>query len=318
MPLFSVVIASFNRAQLVKSTLDSVRTQEFKDYEVIVVDDGSTDKTLEVLRSYPEVKILTQNNKGPGQARNYGVSRSSGKYIAFLDSDDLWFPWTLSSFAEAIAKHNEPDLLSGRLQEFVEVPNLERAHREPLRVHAFEDYYASSGNPYFVGACMMTVKKTAFEKVGGFTDKRIYAEDCDLALRLGLVNGFVKILSPVTLAYRVHPENARRDHGMIFKGTWNLIESERGGRYPGGMSRRVDRLSMVTLHVRPVSLESLQAGCQRYAWQLYFRTLLWNLRIARWKYVLGFPLLALKHAVRSRTHIVGISPNKHQEPGTIA
>lgn len=93
-PRFSVVIPTYNRARSVLQTLDSCFGQTFPDYEVIVVDDGSSDSTLSVLQSVtdPRLLIVSQDNAGPAAARNHGMRRASGQYIAFLDSDDSWYP----------------------------------------------------------------------------------------------------------------------------------------------------------------------------------------------------------------------------------
>src|SRR6266446_10312898 len=232
--LFSVIMPTYNRAAYIRATLDSLRAQQFSDYETIIVDDGSTDGTLDLLRGYQWVKVLQEQNKGPGAARNFGVRQSTGKYLAFLDSDDIWFPWTLSTFAETIAGYSRPELVAAKLRLFWQDEELGQVKPEPLRAEVFDDYYLAGRNGYFVGACMIVVARTSFDATGGFTDKRIYAEDCDLALRLGLVRGFVQILAPVTLGYRQHASNAHRDWDPIFKGTMNLVESERGGLYPGG------------------------------------------------------------------------------------
>src|SRR5687767_8482749 len=103
MPFFSTIIPVHNRAALVAEALDSVLKQEFTDQEIIVVDDGSTDDTPEVLASYgTDVTVIRKTkNEGPGSARNLGVEHASGDYIAFLDSDDIWFPWTLSTYHRA-------------------------------------------------------------------------------------------------------------------------------------------------------------------------------------------------------------------------
>src|SRR5262245_47305484 len=91
MPLFSVVIPSFNRVALLATTLKSVFAQRFTDFEIIVVDDGSTDATMDYLESLEHrVKVFGQQNQGPGAARNRGARHSGGAYLAFLDSDDLW------------------------------------------------------------------------------------------------------------------------------------------------------------------------------------------------------------------------------------
>ena len=87
----SVIIPTFNRAKLVQRAIKSVLNQTIKPYEIIVVDDGSTDDTLEVLKNYP-IKVLTQKNKGVSSARNLGIKNATGDIIALLDSDDEWLP----------------------------------------------------------------------------------------------------------------------------------------------------------------------------------------------------------------------------------
>src|SRR5689334_6850738 len=98
-PLVSVVIPAFNRAFILPEALDSVLAQTWKDFEVLVVDDGSTDNTEEVLEPYVArhgVRFLRQANQGPAAARNRGIEAARGKYVAFLDSDDLWLPIKLA------------------------------------------------------------------------------------------------------------------------------------------------------------------------------------------------------------------------------
>ncbi len=106
-PQFSVIIPTFNRVELLKRALDSVFGQRFKEFEMIVVDDGSTDGTREYLEDLgAAVKFWTQPNSGPSGARNTGVRQARGEYLAFLDSDDLWFPWTLDVYATVLGKAN--------------------------------------------------------------------------------------------------------------------------------------------------------------------------------------------------------------------
>src|ERR1700730_10501356 len=117
--LFSIVIPTYNRADLLPCAIASVQGQQFTDYEIIVVDDGSQDGTREYLQGLePQIRYLRQENGGPGAARNAGICAARGDYVAFLDSDDLWFPWTLTVFARAISEHGEPTVLGGHCIEF--------------------------------------------------------------------------------------------------------------------------------------------------------------------------------------------------------
>ncbi len=88
----SVILPTFNRAHLICEAIDSILNQTYRDFEIIVVDDGSTDNTTEVLQRYSDrITYIKQENKGPGDARNRGIAEAKGEYIAFLDSDDIWF-----------------------------------------------------------------------------------------------------------------------------------------------------------------------------------------------------------------------------------
>jgi glycosyltransferase involved in cell wall biosynthesis len=92
----SIILPTYNRAQLICEAIDSILNQTYQDFQIIVVDDGSTDNTAEVLKSYiPKIRYIQQENKGPGDARNRGIEDAKGKYIAFLDSDDIWMDFKL-------------------------------------------------------------------------------------------------------------------------------------------------------------------------------------------------------------------------------
>src|SRR5262249_54903355 len=142
--LFSVVIPAHDRWHVLPRTLDSVWAQTFTDFEVIVVNDGSTDGTEEWLAAQGErVPRVTQANHGPGAARNLGTRKARGEYVAFLDSDDVWPSWTLATFAGLIYKHNSPAILAGRVVEFREERELEAIRPEPVCADCYTDYFAS-------------------------------------------------------------------------------------------------------------------------------------------------------------------------------
>src|SRR5688572_3937260 len=110
---FSVIIPTHNRMAFLPATLATVFAQRFTDYEVLVADDGSTDGTAEYLRSLGgRVTVFTQANRGPGAARNLALRHASGQYVTFLDSDDLWFPWTLETYARVTHEHRDPAMVA--------------------------------------------------------------------------------------------------------------------------------------------------------------------------------------------------------------
>src|SRR5262249_55213745 len=150
---FSVVIPTFNRAKLLARTLESVWSQRFTDYEIVVVDDGSSDGTQAYLHSLDDkVRVVTQSNKGPGAARNTGIRHATGEYVALLDSDDIWFPWTLDTFAKTIEMYQSPCIVGGQIIEFTNEAELISLQEEAYRASWFSDYIASSDFPYYVGS----------------------------------------------------------------------------------------------------------------------------------------------------------------------
>lgn len=291
MPFFSVIIPTFNRASLIRKTLESVLRQDFLDYEILVVDDGSTDDTLKVLNAYADrVQIFHQANQGPGAARNKGIQKAQGQYTAFLDSDDLWFPWTLRACHNAIQQAPNTKFLAGNVVFFKDENDLDLVcSSSSSEIHLFPDYYASSQRSFWLGTCSAVIIQTEIlQQVGGFTNRGVNAEDADLWLRLGTIEGFGFIKAPALFAYRQHSGSAISDMTKTYHGIQYLIEQEKTGQYPGEKARHRERLEILTRHIRPVSLAYLRQGEIAKAWQFYQQTLRWHLELGRIRYLLGF------------------------------
>lgn len=289
--LFSVVIPTFNRRDILPRTLESVWQQRMTDYEIIVVDDGSTDGTIEYLRSLREpTRVLTQPNTGPGAARNLGIVAARGDYVAFLDSDDLWFPWSLETYASAIRDSDNPAFIAGKPFCFRDESELRDITLAELRTMQFSDYISSGNKWRWWGASSFVIRTDALRQTVGFPQTNMNGEDSDLALKLGEARGFVQILSPLTFGYREHAANARRDLSKTVAGVWHKIREEQSGAYPGGASRARARKKILSRHIRPVALECLRAGLGQEAWRLYWATLPWHIALGRWKFLFGFPV----------------------------
>ncbi|MCS4155851.1 glycosyltransferase involved in cell wall biosynthesis [Salinibacter ruber] len=298
MPFFSILIPVYNRGNLIRETLDSVLAQEYEDYEVIVVDDGSTDETVSVLREYGDrITLLQQENKGPGAARNAGLKAATGEYTVFLDSDDRWFPWTLSCYREAIETYDRPSLLSAPVCYFAsadEVDSVDDTHdTSSIRGTYFTDFLEAAGQGIYVSSNSSAVRRSALEDIGGFTSANINAEDHDLALRLGMKPGFVRVESPPMVAVRRHEDQVTTQIDKTWRGITYLLNQEEEGQYPGGSDRQRERRYILCQHARSFSADFLKEGNYHQAWALYQRTFRWQLQFLRMKYLVGFPLLAL-------------------------
>jgi len=113
MPHVSVIIPTYNRATHISRAIESILTQSYRDWEVIVVDDGSSDHTKQVVQAYGDrVRYVFQSNAGPGAARNLGIRISEGTYLAFLDSDDAWMPEFLAKTVGALDAHADVDVVT--------------------------------------------------------------------------------------------------------------------------------------------------------------------------------------------------------------
>ena len=141
---------------------------------------------------------------------------------------------------------------------------------------------------------MMVVSRAVFERSGGFTEDRLNAEDHDLALRLGEAPGFVQVAAPVTLAHRIHAENAMGNAAHNAAGVARLIASEKRGVYPGGERYRAERQRLLSMHTRPAVLACARNGQMLQGWRLYRETLWWQMRERRLAFLaLAPPLLAM-------------------------
>jgi GT2 family glycosyltransferase len=302
MPRFSVIIPTYNRADFLRQTLESIFEQRLSDYETLVVDDGSTDGTLEQLASYQgRVRALNQANRGPGAARNLGISHAAGDYVAFLDSDDVWFPWTLQTYAEAIELTADPAFVAGKPLRFREDAGLLGAREAATTFVRFPDYLASGDEWRWWGVSSFVIRREALLSCGGFAEENMNGEDADLALKLGTAPGFVQITEPVTFGYREHATNVTANLDKTLAGIWHKIRTERAGGYPGGVERARERWRILTRHARPMILACLREGRPFEGWRMYRATFRWHVATGRWRFLLGFPWRALTQRSGARS-----------------
>lgn len=293
-PSFSIVIPTYNRADLLRETLESVFRQEDRDFEVIVVDDGSKEDLSGVAAEYAgRITFLRQANAGPAEARNNGVRNAQGDYVAFLDSDDVWLPWTLTAYREVIAQYGRPAFIAGRPKVFRTAGELQSVSRGRVSTLPFDDYYSSGDAWRWFGASSFVVRRDALAACGGFKSSMREGEDSDLTMALGTARGFVQVVSPPTFGYRDGAaDQVTRKWEYGFHAAQALIANECRDCYPGGRERAVERRRIISRHARPVAFTLLRERQFAAAWRLYRTLLPWNVRLAKWKFLLGFPVWA--------------------------
>jgi glycosyltransferase involved in cell wall biosynthesis len=199
--LVSVVIPTYNRREKTLRAIKSVLNQEINNLEVIVVDDGSTDGTSDFLKSKNlPIEIISKENGGVSNARNVGIKNSTGKYIAFLDSDDVWLPGKLNKQIEYFEKN--PEVVLVYTDQFLNIDgkNLEQTRfqrnrpNKKMSLPGFVDYTP-------IHTSTVLIKKEVFDKVGVFSEELSVHEDSELWNRVSDYGDFGYIEEPLSVYY---------------------------------------------------------------------------------------------------------------------
>lgn len=226
-PTFSVVIPSYNQADFLKVALESVLVQTYQDFEIVIVNNYSTDNTLDVIRKFDDSRIRTidyRNNGIIGAARNVGIKASKAPWIAFLDSDDSWSSQKLEKVAQTIQAtpgvgllcHNQQTVREGRLG-------------KTARFGPPANFRGSVGDYLMkVGNCLCTsstvVARTHLEEVGNFTEdpSLVTVEDYDLWIKLSRICQF-QFIPEVLGVQNYHRNSASADPELHLRGTLAIM-----------------------------------------------------------------------------------------------
>ena len=196
-PAMSIIVPVFNGEQFIREALDNIISQDYPSSEIIIIDDGSTDRTADIIKQLPyELRYFNQENNGPSAARNKGIKEAMGEYIAFLDVDDLWPKNNLYILAEALLHNKDIEVVQGHGQ---------LAYYNP-ETRAYEYSGSPLGLfPYYIGAALY--RRSAFTKVGLFDPTLRYGEDSDWFMRARELRIGVERLEDITLIVRRHGQN---------------------------------------------------------------------------------------------------------------
>jgi glycosyltransferase involved in cell wall biosynthesis len=209
--VISVVIPVHNRPVLVKRAIESVLTQSLKPDEIIVVDDGSTDETAESLKSFKKIKIITQKNSGVSTARNRGIKEASCKWIAFLDSDDIWYKDKLKLQLE-FHEQNPQILFSHTLEEWIRDGKSLKQKKQHQKPKGF--CFDENLNFCKIAPSTVMINKKLFERVGYFDESLEVCEDYDLWLRVLKKYEVGLIEKVLTTKYAGHKQLSFKYHSM--------------------------------------------------------------------------------------------------------
>ena len=207
----SVVIPAYNHAAFLAGALRSVLEQRLRALEVVVVDDGSTDGTVEVLRAYEnQIRVLRQPNRGVAAARNAGAAVASGTLLAFLDADDVWLPTKLERQAARIALDRELGLVHCGVQEIDGEGRLLRLRLDGMEGWISREMLLFRRGVILGGGSGAMVPRAVFECVGGFDEGLSTSADWDLYYRIAY-RYRVGFVPEALVRYRVHGANMHRN-----------------------------------------------------------------------------------------------------------
>lgn len=245
-PMVSVIIAAYNAEKYVGQAIDSVLAQSYPSVEVIVVDDGSTDRTAAIVKGYgARVRYLHQENAERSAARNHGMRQARGAYLNFLDADDLLAPEKLAEQVAFLEEHPEYEVAYSRVGYFSESDGSSSIPRRksPSGEIAAELLY---GN--FITVHSPLIRREAAERTSGFDPENNRFEDWDFLLRLALSGARFGFQDRLHARVRLHPENTIGDEVKMFEAKLRVAERI-AACYPEEIARRsVDAAALVAFH----------------------------------------------------------------------
>jgi len=223
----SVIVPTYNRAHLITEAIDSILNQTFKDFELIIVDNYSSDDTESIVKSYADERIRYfkhQNNGLVSINRNYGINKSRGEYTAFLDDDDLWLPEKLEKQVEFLDSDKELGLVYSDTYIIGSNGNL-REHTYFYRIKPFRGNVFNKllqGN--FIPMLTVVIRKEVLDKVGGFNPRYKICQDYDLWLRIAEYYPIDFIEQPLA-KYRVHGGSSFQENtALSYQEVLQIIE----------------------------------------------------------------------------------------------
>jgi glycosyltransferase involved in cell wall biosynthesis len=213
----SVVMACYNAAPFLRAAVDSVLGQTHEDVELIVVDDGSTDQSREILKAYGDsVVVIEQENRGPYPARNAGIRACTGEYVAFLDADDYWAPDCLQKLRTALDESAAAVAYCGWQNIGLEGPRGEPFVPPDYEAENKQERLLKAAAPWPIHAAL--VRRTLIGEVGGFGEELSTCMDYDLWLRISYSRPIVRV--PEVMAFYRH-----HDRGQITSAQWRQAKN---------------------------------------------------------------------------------------------
>jgi len=264
-PIISIVMPAYNAANFISQTIESVLAQTFIDFELLILDDGSTDRTLEIAKNYAlrdrRIQVLSQTNQGVSATRNHGVKIAKGKYIAFLDADDIWLPEKLAAHIAHFTANSNLAVSFSRV-EFMSFDGKPTGQISTSRLINLQpkDFLYENPTTTMSNPC---VRADVFAQVGGFAEDMSYSEDLEWLFRvichqnLDGTNWQIQGIDRVLIYYRASPSGLSASLHRMESG-WDLL-IDKARKYAPDLVKRHYGLARA-IHLRYLARRAFRLG----------------------------------------------------------
>lgn len=244
--MVSVIIRTYNRRLYLVEALESVRHQTCKDYEIIVVDDGSTDGTRELLESMDDISLIKKNRSGIVKTLNQGVMSAKGDYIAILDDDDLWESDFLEKCLDIFDKHPDAAIVYSDYNYFYDNDTDKLFHVRKQIAH--DNLLGSLIYANFIVIPAAVIKRNVFDETGLFDENLLSHEEWDMWLRMAIAGLQFKYIPEALVKIRKHPSGITTNRLRMFQGALSVLEKYKNvvpSKYRDNVDTSINRLSNI-------------------------------------------------------------------------
>ncbi|WP_299364569.1 glycosyltransferase family A protein [Winogradskyella sp.] len=208
-PFFSVVVTVYNKSDFIENTVNSILNQSFENFEVIVINDGSTDNSAEIIKTFKDqrLKLITTKNQGASKSRNLGIKQAKCNYIALLDGDDIWDLNYLDYMFRAINTYPNQKIFTASVSQKYEeriIPLKYNINQNGL--FGIHNYFEASKAHSIITSSSVVFHKSILEKTGLFDPSIVSGQDTDMWIRFGLFNEVV-FINKVLATYNYNPKS---------------------------------------------------------------------------------------------------------------
>ena len=300
MPFFSVVIPIYNKQFFIENTLKSLLDQDFRDFEVIIINDGSTDESEKIVLGFddPRIRYFSQINQGVALARNHGFEKATARYIAFLDADDFWHPDFLEVMHQYILRLPDQKVFASAIEIGTSKTIFEPGYSiKKTGDYAIVDYFEASVKESVIWTSSAVFERSVFEQAGTFDPKIKISEDTDLWIRIGL-------LFPVVFIWKVLARYVY-DESSISRSADYLFRDESFTKYENEEKQHPKLKKFLDLNRFSAAIKSKLIGDNRTFFKYKQAIDPQNLNIRK-RILLELPAFMLQFLIRIKTFLANI------------